>query len=213
MATQKNDNELYFEWWLEELKSVGLVKVYERECETYKVQQPVVVFYKQHYVRKEAIFRNFDLVSPIVYTPDYEVVFSEKLMNKLFGFIDTDTMTMVEYEPLEKGNYYQETLFYTTVREFEDFRVIFDVKPPSKALQFSGKLGSSREFPVKRALLFENHKLIANKVVPVGSETSLFKKTFMPKRYRYTDGGTMLRKIKGKYRSLEEWLNEKDIKL
>lgn len=211
MATLINNYELYFEWWLEELKSVGLVISYEHEPHTHVVQDAVPIFYKQYFKKKEPLHRNFDLVSPITYTPDYSVVFHEKLLNKLFGYVDMEEKCLVEEEVLDVGNVYQETLFYTTHRAFSNFTIEFDVKAGSKAAQFSAKLGSSRDFPVKRALLLKNKGIIVNKVIPIGTSNCLFAKTFMPKRYRYTDSGTMLRKIKGKYNTLEQFLKEKNL--
>ena len=214
MATEKNMFETYFEWWLEELKKSGLVLEYEREPKTFVVHDSVVGFYNQHFVKKQPIIRDFTLIDSITYTADYRVVFSEKLFNKLFGMIDSQKM-LVEYEPLDKGNYYQETLFYCTElgRNFNEYTVYFDIKPPAKAIQFSGKLGSSRDFPLKRAMLFQKENILLNKVVPIGSQSSLFNKTFMPKRYRYTDAGQQLRKIKGNFATLEDWLTQKQIKL
>lgn len=213
MSSEKNMYELYFEWWLDELKSVGLVMEYEREKTTYTVCDAVPIFYKQHYKTKEPIYRNFDLVTPITYTPDYEVLFSDKLMNKLFGYVEKDESKLIEEEVLDVGNVYQETLFYTTDREYDVFNVIFDVKAGSKAASFSAKLSSSRDFPVKRAMLYQKDGLIVNKVIPIGTANCLFAKTFMPRRYRYTDGGGMQRKIKGKFKTMEDWLLEKQIKI
>ena len=62
-------------------------------------------------------------------------------------------------------------------------------------------------------MLFQKENILLNKVVPVGSQSSLFNKTFMPKRYRYTDAGQQLRKIKGNFATLEDWLTQKQIKL
>lgn len=214
MATEKNFFELYFEWWLEELKSVGLVISYEREVKTYEIVRPLPVYYRQYFTKKEPIFRDFNLIDPITFTPDYEVVFSEKLVNKLFGVVMPDN-TLLEPEALEKGNVYQETLFYTTESQrcFENYNLVFDVKPPANAVRFSASLGSSREFGSKRALLFQTNNIIVNKVVPIKQATSLFNKTFMPKRYRYTDSGSQLRKIQGNFRTMEQWLKEKEIEL
>lgn len=211
MATEINNYELYFQWWLEELQSVGLVIDFKREPDSHVVQPAVPIFYKQYFKTKEPLFRNFDLISPITYTPDYGVHFHEKLVNKLFGHVDKETGTLVETEYLESGNVYQETLFYTTKKEFDKYYIEFDVKAGSKAAAFNARLSSSRDFPIKRALLYENHGIIVNKVIPIGTTNCLFAKTFMPKRYRYTDSGTMLRKIKGKYRTLEDFLKEKNL--
>ena len=123
--------------------------------------------------------------------------------------------SLLEEDILEKGNVYQETIFYTTYeqREFGNWTLVFDVKPPSQAIRFSGAVSSGREFHLRRYLMFQELGLIANKVVPIKQSTSLFNKTFMPKRYRYTDGGGQLRKVVGKFRTMEEWLKEKGIEL
>lgn len=214
MASKINNNEISFEWWLEELKKVGIVISYKREPEQFQVQENIPIFYNQYFSKKPPIIRNFNLIGSLLYTPDYEVIFNGKLFNKLFGVVDTETKSLIEIDVLEKGNVYQETLFYTTLedRTFETFKVYFDVKAPS-FLARMGNVSSDYTFVLKRAMLYNTHGIIVNKVIPIGSQNALFNKTFMPKRYRYTDSGSQLRKIKGNYATLEDYLKLKDVKL
>ncbi len=213
--SDKNFTELYFEWWLDELKKVGLVKEYQREPTTFELRQPKQIFFKQYFKKKEPIYRSFNLDASVTYTPDYRVVFSSKMIYKLLGVINSDDVLLDDGDNTD-GNIYQETLFYLQ-EQFVDYPeetcvVYFDVKPPSKALRFSGALGSSRDFPKNKILLRETHGIIVNKVVPIGQADSLFKKTFMPVRYRYTDSGSMVRKVTGTFNTLEQFLTLKSIK-
>ena len=48
MATEKNSEELYFEWWLEELKSEGYVLHWEREPKVFTLKDPLLIFYSEH---------------------------------------------------------------------------------------------------------------------------------------------------------------------
>lgn len=214
--------EVYFEWWLEELKAVGLVKSYEREPQTFVLMDAEPIFYNQHYKSKEPLVKNFNLFRPITYTPDYVISISCKLASRLFGVIKKETKLLYDLDYREPGSVYQETLFYTINHPHECLDkehfidIWFDVKPPAKALQFSGQLGSSREFPYNQRLMYEKHNIIVNKVIPIGSSTSLFAKTFLPNRYKWTDKSGAIRQLKGyeaNAKTLQQYLESKKINL
>ena len=219
MSSEINMTEVYFQWWLEELKAVGLVISYEREPQSFVLYDAEPIFYNQHYKSKEPLVKNFNLFRPITYTPDYKVIFSIKLVSKLFGYIDRQKKIICDYGFQEPGSVYQETLFYTChdVDGFKgEIELWFDVKPPAKALQFSGQLGSSREFPYNQRLMYEKHNIIVNKVVPIGSSNSLFAKTFLPNRYKWTDKSGAIRQLKGyeaNAKTLQQYLELKKISL
>lgn len=218
MATERNMTELYFEWWLEELKSRGLVLKYEREPKTFLISDPVQIFYHQVKKTKKTLVP-FQLYKPLNYTPDYKVVFSEKLKNKLFGVIEKSLGVMHDSDYEEIGSAYQNTLFYTELfqasKEFPGcFDVWFDVKPPAVAVKHSGQLGSSRDFKYTSKMMYDNHGIIVNKVVPVGTKESLFGKTFMPFRYKFTDVSQSPRKLKDYergFRDINQYLELKKI--
>lgn len=216
MATEKNSEELYFEWWLEELKSLGLVLEYQREPHTFEIAPAIPIFYNQ--IRpKTPIVKSFNLFGTLVYTPDYRVKFSKKLINKMIGVISKEENIMVEFGFAENGSVYQNTIFYTTdLPETEWVTVYFDVKPPASAQRRTGTLGSSRDFKYISRMMYENHGIIVNKATPIGTSTSLFCKTFLPKRYQFTDVSGKPRKLKDyemKAKSLSQYLSLKNINL
>ena len=215
MATERNSTEMYFEWWLEEMKAHGLVESYEREPKTFVIADPIPIFYNQ--IRPiKPIVKSFEIMGALTYTPDYKVVFSKEMINKLIGVIDLEAKEICEYGFSENGSVYQNTMFYTS--EVDEIKpvVYFDVKAPSIASQFSAKLGSTRDFKYVSRMMYDRYGIIVNKVIPVGAKTSLFCKTFMPKRYKFTDQSGGLRKLKDyehKCKTLSQYLEIKNINL
>ena len=219
MAKEKKENmyELYFEWYLKALQSVGLVRNYTKEPESVMVLPPFVIHSSVHMVKKESKIATHEIFKMSTYTRDYDVEVHRSLLEKLFGVIrkENDVFILHETIPKAKGDAYYDFAYYYLFNPNEmnsDYvKVSFDVKPPAKALQFSGSLGSSREFPYNQKLMLYKHKIFVNKVIPVGTSTCLFAKTFTPERYFYTDGGKPNRKINFKTKKLEEWMLEKGL--
>lgn len=214
-------NEIYFEWWLKELQSINLVHSFEYEPQ-FVLCDPLVIFYDHIYKRKDPIIKNFNLLNAITYKPDYKVVFDRKLINKLFGVFFTEEKKLLHDPNLSSGNVYQNTLFYASEKglsflgdsaQITTVEVYFDVKPPPVALKFSGALGSSRDFKFNQRLMLEQHGIFVNKVVPSQGANCLYNKTFVPRRFLFTDGGGMTRKKKKhlKYTTMERYLIEKQI--
>lgn len=213
MSTKINMTELYFQWWLETLENKGLVKNIEREPVTFTITDGIHLFYNQHYKTKKPIIKSSTTNQALAYTYDYHAEFNVVLVNKLIGIIGKDNL-LNDYDFKGPGNIYQDTLFYATENDIKDgwVKVIFDVKPPAAAARFSGALGSSRDFKYISYLLFNSeHRKFLNKVVPVGTSTSLFNKTFIPERYMFTDGGTKIRKNSEKFDRFEKWAKDKKI--
>lgn len=196
----KNDHEMYFEWWLKELVKQKLVIDFEYEPKQFKIFDPLAFFYKHSYKTKPHITKDITIFEPIVYTPDYRVVFDARMLNKLFCLVDYDKSYIVDDPELETGNVYQNTIFFATTQksivnilEKGYYELWFDVKPPAQVLQKNTKI-NTRDFRfTQRVMLFE-HNIFVNKVVPIGSKTCIYNKTFTPDRYLFTDGGTQPRK-------------------
>lgn len=215
--TEKNNTEKYFEWWLDDLKKHELILDWEREPETFVLREPNTVFYMQHFERKPSVHRAVALDRAITYSPDYKVYVPKN--SALFGKMIALLGNQMLYNPLDydQNNLYQETLFYATNTESElhggCYIFYFDVKPSANAIRSSGSLGSSREFPIKKRLMYEIHNIIVNKVVPVGGKDSLFEKTFLPTRYLFNDSGSAPRKISFKFDDFMKYAINKNIVL
>lgn len=207
-----SQSEVYFEWWLEELKSVGLILEWHR-AERFILRSPLIFDYLQHYKVKDPLVKQVNILQSVTYTPDYKVKFNNALCGKLYAYIN-DKMITDAGRGNRPGNVWQEVLFLTKY-DAQDW-IYFDVKPPSKAIRFSGALGSSREFPIKQRMMWEEHGIFVNKVVPYGQKECLFTKTFLPTRYKWTDKSTKLRVLKSyeeTAKNLSEYLTFKNIKL
>lgn len=211
-----SQSEVYFEWWLEELKKEGLILNWQRS-ETYILRPPLTFDFNQNYKSKNPLIKQVNVLRDIRYTPDYTVLFHKKLLSKLFAVVSDG---FIKDGPRENipGNIWQEILFLTTDDNTvdESCYVYFDVKPPSQAARFSGALSSSKDFPIKQRMMFEDHNIFVNKVIPMGQATCLFTKTFVPKRYLWTDKSTRLRKLKPyeeKADNLTKYLEKKSITL
>lgn len=219
MAEEKvNMTELYFEWWLNALKQVGLVSKYEKEPESLVLLDPVTIYSTIHMKRKDDVIADHDLMKMATYTRDYDVWVHRSLLDVLFGIIVkyNDTYFLRELTPRDKGDAWYNFSYYYLQNDAEEneqyVRVSFDVKPPANAIRFSGKLGSSREFPYNQKLMLEKHNILVNKVIPVGSKECLFNKTFIPERYYLTDGGRQPRKLKEKDRNIRQWMADVNLK-
>lgn len=217
-ATLDSTYELYFSWWLDDLKEYGLVRNITPQPEGFSFDYDDVFLVEQNYQKKENIYKSFKLFNTLGYTPDFLVEFHKSLLHKLFGHIvKTGNTYILRNDPeLEKGNVYQNTIFYcfdNCVRD-DYYSIYFDVKPPSSVVNKVSFLASSRDFRYNQILLFDRHKIYVNKVVPIGMKNCLFNKTFTPKRYFYTDSGKILRKRTPKltWRTIEQYLTDKQIK-
>ena len=237
MAKNKKESEdinwyeVYFRWWLEELASAGLASNIVEQPETFVLKNAIPVYYEQVYVRKDNIHKDFNLFQPLSYTADFKVDFDVRLLHKLYGVILTGKRLLLSDPNLEKGNVYQNTLFYSTSqmitmveneKKIDKVTLYFDVKPSANAIRFSPGFGSSRDFRYNQRLVYENYGIYVNKVVPIGTSTALYNKTFTPTRYLFTDNDNGYRKKKINkafykideldwYKSLQTYLKEKGI--
>lgn len=218
MAEKKeNMYETYFEWYLKDLQSQGLVREFTKEPEACVVLEPFTIHSSVHMVKKPSKVASHEIFKMATYTRDYDVEVHRSLLETLFGVIRKENDVYILHETVNKikGDAYYDFSYYYLFNPNEinsDYvTVSFDVKPPAKALQFSNALGSSREFPYNQKLMLEKHKILVNKVIPIGTSTSLFAKTFTPERFFFTDGGRPGRKINFKTKTLEQWMQEKGL--
>lgn len=177
--------EEYFFWYLEELEKAGFI-------EDIIPQYPVITLSdkKEHEVFKQLKtkrkYYNKTLLQEHVYTPDFTVVWKLDAFALIAGFLET----------------YNEhkTPFYCKVNPFEKTRMnpssIIEVKPSFD------QNNMTRAFILNQKWIYDKHKVFVQLIKPV----DLFKQTFIPSRYIWTDGGTMRRKIKFKVRTLKEYL-------
>jgi hypothetical protein len=187
-------DEVYFEWWLQELKDNGYVESYHR-AKSLTISDNITSDYSvKNKTRSVIVTKN--ILQPIVYTPDYVIVWTDKA-NGIF-FLDiygSSTLTKEKDKPL---------LYHKIwAQQFGNKYVsIVDVKPSVN--QRFVKFTSSHTFVVKQALLYKTLCIFVDKIKVI----SLMKSTFTPDRYLRSDKNTTVRKIKFNIKSLQTYLSE-----
>lgn len=191
-STEENPGELYFTWYLDELKEYGFVKEYHREPETILVLPAYTHLREKHFKTKENESEMFNLLGEVTYTYDFRIIWNDSALN-------------IFTEPFIKGKAFrfgQPTFIshYIKIEDNVELVSYVDVKPHNSAARFGGNLSSFYTFPFIQKFLMTNMNLYINKVIPknqgkYGVNTCLFAKTFTPNRYKFTDKATMLRKI------------------
>lgn len=191
--TKENPGEMYFRWYLEELKRYGYVKEIHREPETIKVLPDYIHKREKHFKQKENEFEEFTLLKGVNYTYDFRVIWDASALN-----IFTDV-----FDPNGAFKYGQPLFIshYININGTVEIVSYVDVKPHISAAQFGGgKLSSYYSFPFIQKMLMLTRKLYINKAIPTnqgkhGINTCLFAISFTPNKYLFTDTGQKQRKI------------------
>lgn len=207
MAKKKNNTdinpiEMYFEWYLEELKQYGYVEYYDREPELIEVLPPFDHKREKHFKVKENTTEEFNMLQSVTYTYDYRIAWTEKAK-----YIFTEV-----YDPSGHFRFGMPTFVSHWIKLHGDYKMVsyIDVKPHISAAQFGGNVSSYYTFPFIQKFLMRTRGLFINKATPInqgkhGVSTCLFAKTFTPNRFLFTDAGQQLRKIRFVKRSISAY--------
>jgi len=187
-------DEVYFEWWLQELKDNGFIKSYHR-AKSLTISDNIEALYFVKNKKGSSITKK-NVLQPIVYTPDYVIIWNEKA-NGIF-FLDLHGASSIDKEKDKPQSY-----FKIWAQKFNDvFVSIIDVKPSVN--QKFVKFTSSHTFVVKQALLYKTLCIFVDKIKVI----SLMKSTFTPDRYLRSDKNATVRKLKFTPKSLQNYLSE-----
>jgi hypothetical protein len=183
----KNNEELYFSYYLDELIEHKIIKSYTYEQETFTLSEDVVFSYTkitELKTKTKVENKTKSLLKPCTYTPDFVITFSPK-----------------------RGVWGQPDLFPTFV-VIKGKKAYVDVKG-----MFAGRTNSTQyTFPLKQKWLYKDYGIYTNKIVP----DKLFESTFTPQKVIDTEvykrdipnrnikmGDT---KLKYKITTIKEWL-------
>lgn len=177
--------EEYFYWYLQELQKAGFI-------EEIIPQYPVIPLSdkKEHEVykplKRKTKFFNKTLLQEHIYTPDFTIVWAQKGFQLFVSHADT-------YKE-------EKTPFLLYITHFDKIKgklvSIIEIKPSFD------KYNMTKMFIVNQKWVYEKYGYFVQLVKP----EELFKKTFTPARYIWTDSGSGRRKIKFKVRTLKEYL-------
>jgi len=157
MNKYKNKEELYFSYYLDELKKAGIIESYTYEEETFELSEDIKYSYNKVTKLKTKVkteIKEKSLLKPCTYTPDFIIKMSISgrilgFMNRLEG-MDNSTFKMSGPEP----------------------KCYIDVKGV-----FAGRTNSTQyTFPLKQKWMYQKYGIYTNKIVP----DKLFAQTFTP---------------------------------
>lgn len=175
LGIYRSKEEIYFSWWLEELKREGYIKEYKYESRTLTLMNDVKLPWTKQLKTKNKV-EEHHLFSKTTYTPDFEIIWTEKA----FGIF-------CDGIPTAKRPYFMATDHDNLMNEGIS---LIDVKGDHSAGASRGNF-SQYSFPYKQKMAWMTLKIYVQKVVP----TKLFNDTFVPKRYFKTDVSGKPRKM------------------
>lgn len=194
MDKYKNKEELYFSYYLDELKKAGIIKKYSYEEETFELSPKVEFDYQKITQLKTKLKienKTKTLFQPCTYTPDF-IIDGVKTDGKLFSYDvkDMPIFLLSAHDGLLKS--------------FVDVKGVF-----------AGRTNSTQyTFPLKQKWIYDKYKIYTTKIVP----DKLFALTFTPKKvieeevYRRNDSKRDIKigdsKLKFKIRTIDEYLNK-----
>ncbi len=205
--TIENDHEMYFRWYLEELKENGYLKSFEREPELIAVFPKLMHKRENHFKSKVNTLEIFALFQETNYTYDFRLVWTEKGMNVFTELYEPDG-----YFIFGKPVFVSHLIKINDIIEVVSY---VDVKPHNAAARFGGgKMASYYTFPLIQKYLFMSKGLYINKIIPIhtgkhGRGSCLFATTFIPNRYKWTDTAKQLRKIPYRSKTLNSFATQK----
>ena len=176
-----SQEELYFSWYLDELKEVGYIENYEAQPESYVLSEPAFYEYdKRLKTKTKTVVKK--LIREHIYTADFRIAWAEKarglFFNKLIDRVDLSKIPFV-------SNYY----FTSTI----EIKPTFDQN------------NMTRLFTINQKWMYQKQGVYVQKIVPV----KLFSETFTPKRYLLTNKSLKPRKLKYTPETLEQFICQK----
>jgi len=202
MQKQDSKAELYFEWWCKELKEAGYIHEFVDHGYLFPLTPQYQIPVKKELVNSvKEIHRT--LLQPGTYTPDFTIEWDSSAVGVFIQELFSITLPM----PIFTFQWYEGKMLSH-----------IDVKP-----SYTKRQSDRTVFSWLQKFTFMEYKIF---VSPLVFET-LFKKTFTPKRYDYTDAsfeprynkktGKRLkdlpprqRKRKWVHRSLKQFIKEKN---
>jgi hypothetical protein len=205
MATEPNQLETYFEWYINELKEAGYIKIVKREPFPILIND-AVTHKRYDFSTKNVKTENYKLFNQNTYTCDWVIIWEKKSQEIFYNIIDSDSPIRIHCP------------FYAIADKNGEHVSFVDVKPPAGAMIF-GNNTSGYTFPIIQKMIYTIYGIYVNKAIPIplmskgvvksGNKSALFVTTFIPKRYLMTDGGMQGRDIKYKKQSLKEFVEYK----
>lgn len=171
--------EVYFYWYCQDLEKKGYLKRFQRHCQTYMLVEAAQYVWHKEFKTRPDEEQDGNLLQSLVYTPDFVLFWHKKALKDLIYKLNHENI------PVRS-------------KKSRPFIVIKNAEYPTDMMQSiidtkgtSGRYGDAVKFSILQKLMMSKHGIYVQKIVP----EKLFKKTFYPERYLFTDKSVKPRKI------------------
>lgn len=184
-----SDEEKYFSWYLSELQDAGYIRSYISQPESYVLSAPFFYEYDKHLKTKTNIIVQ-KFVHEHIYTPDFRINWNSKARGLFFNtFDDRINVKKIPFVAMECIFPYS----------------IIEVKADFSKHNMTRVANLNQQWVMAKYGQYVQRAIVSNK-------TGIFKTTFTPIKYLFTDKSKKLRKIHFETRILKEFIdNNKDI--
>ena len=176
-----SDEEMYFSWWLEELKELGYINKIEYQPEAFSLSSSIWVDYIEHMKTKDKYVTE-EVLKGHIYTCDFYVEW-----NSDFDKSNKVSTSLTSGIRKKKSASLQFILSQLNPDKPKSFSYI-EVKPSYDMNNMT------RLAKINQKWVWEKHGIFVNIVIP----EKHFNKTFTPERFRTTNKSGKPRKIKYK---------------
>ena len=176
-----SEEERLFYLYLEELKDNGYVRDFTFHVDSFVLSEPVKYSWAKKMKTKSKEMES-TLLQGHVYTPDYKVIWEPKGWGKFWHYdIDNVQLNKIPFISNDVGC-------------FIEIKPSFDMN------------NMQRLFSINQKWMWQEHKIYVQKVIPIGKNTCLFAKTFVPQEAMLTAKTKKPKKYKFTTKSLQEFL-------
>lgn len=166
-----SDEELYFYWWLSELKENGYIDEFILQPEPFTLSVKMKMTYFKPMKRVEDKELSYNLINGHIYTTDARIVWNKKAENVFYKDLTTE---------LGKYDSYKDAIFIATESiSYVEVKPKFDFKNMTRLAKTNIKW------------VWDKYGIFVNLVIP----ERLFKLTFTPDRFLTGNKSNRLRKI------------------
>lgn len=195
-----SSEEMYFVWYLEELKKHGFIKNFKYQPKPFLLSEEVKAK-RIVQLKTKTSYKEYTFLRPHSYQADYLIQWDNKGYGIFFHYLDD----------ILSGNTdkrHDDIFFLAQARNYGAFSVV-DVKG-----EYSQN-DAFRRFSIEQKLVFQKFGIYVQKVIPatkvnkdgkVVTPSALFNRTFTPERYLFTDQGKKVRKITYEVKTLNQFL-------
>ena len=185
--TFDSKEEVYFAWYLDELKEKGYVNSWHYHPKQFDLTMGFYYYVTEQKKRGGEKTTAYTLAQPQTYTPDFMIVWNASGVNKFCkSLIDLSDSIYSADKPVLKQFFWCQDKPYTMT-------TYVDVKP-----MFNKRNSDAAIFSLKRALMLQMHHTHVQKVVI----QDCFAKTFTPQRFLTCNVSKNKRKINWEIKQL-----------